>query len=818
MITTTFDPDRPLRYVRYGRMSGEEQNPRSPDQQFDEIDRTKRKHGRDNWVHVKTFRDNAISGRFLSRRPEFRQMCDEIRSGRLDVDLILVDTIERFARLDDLPAIREELRKKHGVLVLTADTGFTDPTSAVGQIYGAVEAIRASSAAAQKAHDVLRGKIDVVMMKRWPGGPPPCGYQLEARTETIRRQNGKKIETTYRVLVPDPATADIPKRVYELAHDNGWGRIQIARELNSDPDFVAKHGKVNESLVGSIMTNTIYKGVCRYNYLATDIEDDRRIIRKKDPIDVIYVEEFCEGIVQTHIVDKVHADAQSRSEAVLKMRATKEQADGKQIQPVAPGLILVYPMTGLVRCADCGAAMSPSKSGAKSKKSTSYYYYRCPCAKDDRCSNKLYLRGPWLWDTVITQLRDVVPALSVDDPSSCPAWLAALISEVRIDLIQQLDQDQERRPILVEELKEIKSKVAGWTETLSKSDLPTLVRNQVEDQLSVVLQRKQMIEVEEEMLTSGAKHVDNVLDPQVAMGRLRRLDEVLAGSHASDINVELSKHIESILVQSDGTVAIRINRLGIFEGASEILADNTTDVSVFDEADDEGSGFRIRSRALPRRRTTGPGKTSTLAKPDGLIEKPASVSNDWVDEARFRMPELKSWKEEYAEEVFHRRQEAQLSYAKLAAEFGVTRPTARAAVEHYLETHPEASDEVDLPRGGQRPAKFDLSSFGHEARKLWEANWSKLKLAEKYGCSAPTIDKALAWSYKQEGKSVPTREEQKEQRVAKARAMLDEGHSLDEIAETLAVSEVTARTYLKSSFDAEGKAMPDLRSKPHRPQ
>jgi len=540
MITSNFDPTRPLRYVTYGRMSGEEQNPRSPDQQFDEIDRIKRKQGRDNWIHIKTFRDDAISGRFLSRRPEFRQMCDEIRSGRLDVDLILVDTIERFARLDDLPAIREELRKKHGVLVLTSDTGFADPTSAVGRIYGAVEAIRASSAAAQKAHDVLRGKIDVVMMKRWPGGPPPCGLKLEVKTETITRRNGKTIENTYHVLVPDPATEDIPKRVYELAYDNGWGRTQIARELNSDPDFVAKHGKLSESLVGWVMTNTIYKGVCRYNFLATDIEDDRRIIRKKDSIDVIYVEEFCEGVVQAHIVDKVHADAQERSDTIRELRAAKEQADGKQIQPVAPGLILVYPLTGLVRCADCGAAMRPSKSGAKSKKAASYYYYRCPCANDDRCSNKLYLRGPWLWDTVITQLRDVVPALSVDDPSSCPGWLAALISDVRIDLIQQLDQDQEHRPVLVEESKEIESKVAGWTETLSKSDLPSRVRNQVEEQLDDALQRKQMIEVELEMLTSGAKHVDNVLDPQVAMGRLRRLDETLAGNHASDINVELS--------------------------------------------------------------------------------------------------------------------------------------------------------------------------------------------------------------------------------------------------------------------------------------
>src|SRR5204862_7808968 len=100
-------------YLQYGRMSGEEQNPRSPDQQFDDIDRTKKKQGRDNWIHVQTFRDDAISGRYNRKRPGFRAMLDAIRSGTLRADAILVDTLERFGRLENLPAIREELRKEY---------------------------------------------------------------------------------------------------------------------------------------------------------------------------------------------------------------------------------------------------------------------------------------------------------------------------------------------------------------------------------------------------------------------------------------------------------------------------------------------------------------------------------------------------------------------------------------------------------------------------------------------------------------------------------------------------------------------------------
>ncbi len=98
MITTNFNPDLPLRYVTYGRMSSEEQNPRSPEQQFDDIDRTKKRQRRDNWIYVKKYRDDGISGRYKRKRPGFRQMLDEIRTGMVKVDAILVDTIERFAR------------------------------------------------------------------------------------------------------------------------------------------------------------------------------------------------------------------------------------------------------------------------------------------------------------------------------------------------------------------------------------------------------------------------------------------------------------------------------------------------------------------------------------------------------------------------------------------------------------------------------------------------------------------------------------------------------------------------------------------------
>ena len=67
MLTRKYDPSLPYRYLRYGRMSSERQNPRSPDQQFDTIEALRTRLGHP-WVLVRTYRDDGISGRYLKKR------------------------------------------------------------------------------------------------------------------------------------------------------------------------------------------------------------------------------------------------------------------------------------------------------------------------------------------------------------------------------------------------------------------------------------------------------------------------------------------------------------------------------------------------------------------------------------------------------------------------------------------------------------------------------------------------------------------------------------------------------------------------------
>ncbi len=159
MLKRQFNPQRFYRVVLYVRMSSDRQNPRSPDQQVQEIERRLKLLGY-KWVIVKIYRDDAVSGKYLRKRSAYQQMLRDLKTGAVAADLILVDTLERLGRVEGLPTIRKELYERDGILVLTADSNFADPNTPQGKAATSSEAMRATEDGRVKSHNVLRGKRD----------------------------------------------------------------------------------------------------------------------------------------------------------------------------------------------------------------------------------------------------------------------------------------------------------------------------------------------------------------------------------------------------------------------------------------------------------------------------------------------------------------------------------------------------------------------------------------------------------------------------------------------------------------------------------
>jgi len=329
-----YDPNRPYRYVRYGRMSTDRQNERSPDQQFAVIAQTLQRQGHP-WVHVRDVRDSGISGRLINKRPGFAQLLREIRDGLLDIDLILVDTLERLGRAEEMAGIRQDLHLNHGVLVLTTDSNFTDPTSVSGKALALFEGFRASEENRVKAHNVRRGlrdKIaqgqwpggllsladnvdgrwrDKIAQGQWPGGPPPSGYRLRS----VLADTADRVAVDHTRLEPDPKTAWVIPHIFDLAQRTGWGMVRLARAINTDPAIPEAIKPISTTGIKHILGNPIYIGQLRWGQHSLSIINDTYVKRPNDPAEVLHVEDYCEPLVDRAVWDAVQALRAARQAA-----------------------------------------------------------------------------------------------------------------------------------------------------------------------------------------------------------------------------------------------------------------------------------------------------------------------------------------------------------------------------------------------------------------------------------------------------------------------------------------------------------------------
>ena len=399
-----FDPYLPHPFTRYGRMSDDAQNPRSPEQQFDTIESTRQRLNYP-WVHTVDYRDDAITGRFVRRRPGFSRMLADIKTGKLQVDIIAVDTFERFGRADELAEIRRKLFNRHGVMLLTADSNFADPTTVSGKALAMVESIRSTEDGRIKRHNVLRGKRDAARMKHWPGGSPPFGYMLES---VLCVRDGRQ-EVDHCILVPNPTTRWIVELAFQVAFDRGWGGTRVAKFLNDHSEIPSQHKPFHSARVGYWLASPIYYGELVWEQNNTGIIDDTRVVKPNDPEDMLHVPDFCEPLVSRAVWDAIQELRRQRAVRIFEARARKADVSDKLILPAVPGLTLKYLLTGLVRCGHCGRSMNPGSTvpyTTKDGQVKKYVRYVCPGYLDGSCPNQKSVPEAWLREVIVSKIRE----------------------------------------------------------------------------------------------------------------------------------------------------------------------------------------------------------------------------------------------------------------------------------------------------------------------------------------------------------------------------------------------------------------------------
>ena len=773
MLKNNFDPTTNYRAVAYLRMSSDMQNPRSPDQQLEEIQsRLKRRGYR--WQIAKTYRDDGISGRYLRKRPGFQQMLRDIKSGAFTIDLILVDTIERFGRVDELTSIRNELANRHGVLVLTADTDFADPTTLGGRFMSSVHDILASEDGRKKAHNVLRGKRDAIRQGHWPGGNPPFGMKLD----TVFTSVGGRQEVDFCNVVPDLSTSWLIREVFQKAADEGWGGTRIARWLNERGDLPAGLQPIAASSVGYWLNQTLYKGELTWQRTSTDIVNDTRVSEPNPEDEIIRVPGFCEAIVDAETWDRVQAVRQVRSEQIRASRMNVAAENVKHLKPRAPGLTLKYLLSGLVRCGHCGRAMvagsSPVYTPVNGERRR-YVNYYCPANSGGSCHNNRHVPESWLREQVVDLIKGrlfpVVPpsesgsnseftrgkqpsgraaeewnssAMPIENDPSLPAWWPELVESVRRELAKVQNAPDDHRPAIEAELAQLDERKRGWLQSLGDPDLPASVRSEIVSEFQQAQARREQLEAHLREIDSAGSRLDAVLNETEVRERLDRLADVLAANNPTLGNLMLGMFVDRIDCHRDGHVSVRMCKLGLCDGIVHLLADRPYDErqQISDAAPPEKSSLHQRRRA--RLRTDdGSELGAELAASAHFVADPdrfAGLDDKWFWIDEFRIPEPTCWHKENALAVAQKRKTG-MTHEALARYFGVSIPTIRKALRHAGKIDPSLAD---LPR------KLPRANWAHdhaeEVAALYHSGESVVQLTKRFSKSEPTIRTAIKFA------------------------------------------------------------------------
>jgi DNA invertase Pin-like site-specific DNA recombinase len=732
MLTRKYDPTQPYRYLRYGRMSSEKQNPRSPDQQFDTVETTRTRLGYP-WVQVKTYRDDGISGRFMKKRTGLQAMLREIEIGRVTADLIAVDTLERLGRADEITELRRKLLTEYGILVVTADSNFADPTGVTGKALGLVENIRATEDGRVKAHNVIRGKKDAAELKWWPGGPAPLGFRLKPVLEesaTSRR--------VHSVLEPIPAHVAAVRLAFARADETGHGALRLAKWWNECSDIPDDLKPMSPYTMGYVLSNPIYIGTLVWGANMTGIVNDTRVIEPNPDGPRVVVHDFCPPVVDRAVFDRVQQLRAARSALTKVFRAHAESGEPtKLIAPQGRGMTLKYLLTGLVRCGRCQSSMRPvpSKREAKMGRQYAYAYYACPRARSGACKNDCYVREDHLREAVVARLRSrLFPTPGA--PDQVPDWFPDLVARVQQELDRHHDTEPDRKAIREAELRELGERLAGWTLTLGDPKLPSTVRTDITRHYEQAKSRQAELEAQVEGDRALGEHLSRALDSRVVVEHLHRLAEVLAGHNPTLGNLELSRHIEHVLCYPDGRVEMRGTWLGVFDGAVHLLSRTAADSP---SPPDRFPGVTPRKRGRLRLPNLSAEAGAAMAEVDTSLdpERFAGLADGffWSDDVT--VERALSWAEANAVAVAQARSEGR-THEQLADEFGVSIPTVRNALRIAAQSD---SGLPQLPRKMPRARWQD--SHADEVWALKQEGRTVKQLAAHFEVSEPLIRAAL---------------------------------------------------------------------------
>ena len=337
----------------YIRVSTDDQVELSPASQLVEI----RKWGAANGYLVPdeyVFVDEAKSGRKVTGRDDFRRLIATAKTKPKPFDAILLWKFSRFARnRDDAVYYKSILRKQLKIDVISIKEPIED--GKMGVIMESMIEAMDEYYSINLAEDVKRG-MEEKHRRGEVQTTPSFGYRVENN-----------------VLVPVPEEAIYVREMF-ARFNAGQGTYHIARQLNDMGVKTHRGNSFENRSVEYILRNPVYIGKLRWN-------PARRCRRDYTDPDTITVNGHHEPLV----TEEEFRAAQIRLDQQKAMRPYHSRPLGSNKDWIS----------GLVRCASCGATMVFQKP----------HFWKCNNYVHGRCQTSQHVMGSILKSAIIARLQ-----------------------------------------------------------------------------------------------------------------------------------------------------------------------------------------------------------------------------------------------------------------------------------------------------------------------------------------------------------------------------------------------------------------------------
>lgn len=295
----------------------------------------------------RVFSDAGISGKDIVHRPAMQELLRDATEKKFD--MVMSWKINRLSRkLEDAIKIVNTL-DKYGITYQSYSERFESNTPA-GKMQFQMMALVGEFERNTIAQNVKMGMKAKARAGEWCGGIAPLGYRwvpMEGTENSSRKKSKLEIDET---------EAETVRLIYEL-YASGKGYKAIVNYINQRGYKTKRGNAFSVAQLRTILTNPVYIGKVRFN-VRRDWNEKRRHNINPEPI-------IADGIHEAIISEKQWEQVQF----LISQKAGKPSRiyDGE------------YPLTGILRCPECGAGMVISRVYQKRADGSKYHltYYAC---------------------------------------------------------------------------------------------------------------------------------------------------------------------------------------------------------------------------------------------------------------------------------------------------------------------------------------------------------------------------------------------------------------------------------------------------------